>query len=265
MFCTGAGMSGRLGFGLDALDELGVRLVAPDRPGLGRSDPHPGKTLASFAQDVNQWKERLGLENAVAVGFSQGAPFAVALAGHGVVRALALVAPQDDLGHASLAARLAPDVAALVRQVRADPDGVERQFASFADAEGMWQLIVGMSGQVDRAVYVEEPFATAWREALREGFARGAAGYARDLVLALGLWPIAPEDVRVPVDVWCGALDASPVHSPDAGASLASRFPFGVRHVDPDAGGAILWTRGRDILAHLLARAQAADETPEAS
>lgn len=41
IFCTGAGMSGSLGFSADHLSELGFRLLASDRPGLGRSTPHP--------------------------------------------------------------------------------------------------------------------------------------------------------------------------------------------------------------------------------
>jgi pimeloyl-ACP methyl ester carboxylesterase len=40
LLCTGAGMSGSLGFGLDAVPALGLQLLGIDRPGLGRSDPH---------------------------------------------------------------------------------------------------------------------------------------------------------------------------------------------------------------------------------
>jgi pimeloyl-ACP methyl ester carboxylesterase len=38
LFCTGAGMSGSLGFDADVVHDLGVRLVGIDRPGLGRSE-----------------------------------------------------------------------------------------------------------------------------------------------------------------------------------------------------------------------------------
>jgi pimeloyl-ACP methyl ester carboxylesterase len=52
VFCTGAGMSGALGFGADSLAPLGLRLIAPDRPGLGASDPDPSKTLTRVAADI---------------------------------------------------------------------------------------------------------------------------------------------------------------------------------------------------------------------
>jgi pimeloyl-ACP methyl ester carboxylesterase len=41
--------------------ELGVRIIAPDRPGIGWSSPHPGRTLLGFAQDVARLAEHLGL------------------------------------------------------------------------------------------------------------------------------------------------------------------------------------------------------------
>ena len=44
LFCTGAAMSGRLGFGPAAVERLDLRLIGVDRPGLAASDPHPEKT-----------------------------------------------------------------------------------------------------------------------------------------------------------------------------------------------------------------------------
>jgi len=65
LFCTGAAMSGELGFGEDALDSLALRLIAIDRPGLGRSDAHPNKTLWSWVDDAKQLITAEGLHNTV--------------------------------------------------------------------------------------------------------------------------------------------------------------------------------------------------------
>lgn len=54
LFCTGAGMSGSLGFGAVLLDLLQLKLISPDRPGLGNSDPHSQRTLLSWCDDVAQ-------------------------------------------------------------------------------------------------------------------------------------------------------------------------------------------------------------------
>ncbi|MFE8603801.1 alpha/beta fold hydrolase [Archangium violaceum] len=255
LFCTGAAMSGSLGFGADVLAELGLRLLAIDRPGLGASTPHPEKTFASWVDDVRQLVTTLGPRDFTAVGFSQGAPFALALAGRGLVKAVALVSGQDDLASPSLAPRLHPDVAAMVRAARQDPAGFEQSFSRMATWDGLWQLILGMSGEHDRALYLSDSFGPAYQRSLREGFSQGPQGYARDLVNALGPWLVEPEHVTVPVDLWYGGADTSTVHSPDFGATLATRLPHATRFLEPLEGGSILWTRARDILARLRSHA----------
>jgi len=255
VFCAGAGTSSSLGFGADVLAELGLRLRCVDRAGLGRSDPDPDKTLASYAADVRAVLADDGLAAAPVIGFSQGAPFAVALAGAGVATSIALVSPQDELAHPRLRPLLHPEIAALVDAIARDRAGFEAALGARADADGMWRLVVDMSAPIDRARYTEPGFAAAYRQALAEGFAHGPAGYVRDLVLALAPWSTRPEEVACPVELWCGALDTSLVHSPDAGATLATRFRDVRRHVLPDEGGSLLWTRSREILASLRARA----------
>ncbi|SMB97002.1 alpha/beta fold hydrolase [Deinococcus hopiensis] len=253
VFCTGAAMSGALGFGAGVLSALDVRLIVPDRPGLGRSDPHPKKTLLSWVADVRCLLHTARLGDARVVGFSQGAPFALALAGADLVGAAALVSPQDDLRHPALTPLLSPDVANMVSAIATDPDGFEAAFADFATAGGLWELILGMSGERDRAVYLDPTFHAAYRQALAEGFARGARPYARDLVNALAPWPYEPEEMRIPVDLWFGGQDASTVHSPDFGMTLASRLPYATRVLDANEGASILWTRAYEILQALLA------------
>src|SRR3712207_1502001 len=76
LFCTGAGMSGWLGFGTSQLSELGLKLIAIDRPGLGLSDPHPNKTLDSWVDDTRELIQTQGVHPVLADGFSQEAPSA---------------------------------------------------------------------------------------------------------------------------------------------------------------------------------------------
>lgn len=66
-------MSGSLAFAENDLHDLGVRLLAIDRPGPGRSSPHPDATRETWAADLSVLIERLELRNPLTVGFSQGA------------------------------------------------------------------------------------------------------------------------------------------------------------------------------------------------
>jgi pimeloyl-ACP methyl ester carboxylesterase len=118
------------------------------------------------------------------------------------------------------------------------------------------EMIFASSHEVDLAVYREPGFAAAYAAALDEGFARGSDGYARDTLLAMRRWPFDPSAIRVPVHLWYGRHDRSPVHSPDLGEALARRIPGAVHTIVEDAGGAILWTHGAAILESLIAAAR---------
>jgi pimeloyl-ACP methyl ester carboxylesterase len=218
---------------------------------LGLSDPHPNKTLSSWVDDTREFIQTNNLDNVLAVGFSQGALFAFALAGQNLVEAIAIVSGQDELAHPHLKPLLHPDVADMIAAVQQDPVGFEQHFSQIATADGLWQLIIGMSAECDRRLYESETFGVAYQRALQEGFAQGAQGYARDLVNTFSPWTVKLEDITVPVDLWYGGLDTSTVHSPDFGATLASRLPNASHTLDPEEGGSILWTRSGDILAKL--------------
>lgn len=251
LFCTGAGMSGWLGFGTSYLPDLGLKLIAIDRPGLGSSDPHPNKTLSSWVDDTREFIQFNNLHNVLAVGFSQGAPFAFALAAQNLVQAIAIVSGQDELAHPRLRPLLHPDVEGMIAAVQKDAVGFERHFSQIVTPEVLWQLIIGMSGERDRLLYESDTFSKAYQRALQEGFAQGAQGYARDLVNSLSIWTVKLENITITVDLWYGALDTSTVHSPDFGATLALRLPNVSHTVDSEEGGSILWTRAWDILAKL--------------
>lgn len=251
LFCTGAGMSGWLGFGASALPDLGLKLIAIDRPGLGLSDPHPNKTLSSWVDDIRELIQTHDLHPVLTVGFSQGAPFAFALAEPGLVKAIAIVSGQDEFAHPLLKPLLHPDIAGMIAAIEQDVVGFEQHFSQMATWEGLWRLTVEMSAARDRVLYESDPFSKAYQKALQQGFSQGAQGYVRDLVNTFSLWSVKIENITVPVDIWYGGLDTSTGHSPDFGATLASRLPNASHTVDPEEGGSILWTRAWDILAKL--------------
>lgn len=67
--------------GTDSLArDLGLRLICPDRPGAGRSDPHPEFSFEAVAADMAALCRSLDLRDLRIVGFMAGAPFALCLA-----------------------------------------------------------------------------------------------------------------------------------------------------------------------------------------
>src|SRR5262249_49540184 len=63
-----------------AAAERGVRLLAPDRPGVGFSDLAPRRPVAAHAADVREFADALSLDTFGVVGYSGGGPYACAVA-----------------------------------------------------------------------------------------------------------------------------------------------------------------------------------------
>ena len=62
-----------------AAGQCGVRLISPDRPGVGRSDPQAGRTILDWANDVSELLDLLAIDRFAAMGWSLGGQYAAAL------------------------------------------------------------------------------------------------------------------------------------------------------------------------------------------
>ncbi len=63
-----------------AAAEMGIRLIAPDRPGMGHSDFQPNRRLLDWPADVGRLADTLGLDKFGVLGYSGGGPHALACA-----------------------------------------------------------------------------------------------------------------------------------------------------------------------------------------
>ncbi len=64
-----------------SLAETGVRLISPDRPGVGLSDPQPGRTVLDWAHDVGELLDQIEVDRFAVMGWSMGGQYAAAV-GH---------------------------------------------------------------------------------------------------------------------------------------------------------------------------------------
>ncbi len=60
--------------------KYGFRIIAPDRPGVARSDFRPGWTILEYAQDMADLADTLGINSFGAIGISGGGPTLMASA-----------------------------------------------------------------------------------------------------------------------------------------------------------------------------------------
>jgi pimeloyl-ACP methyl ester carboxylesterase len=164
-----------------------VRLVCPERPGFGLSDPVPGgATLRGYANDLGQLLDHLGLSTVTLGGASGGGGFAVAvaLAHPESIRRLLLVsaavpAPRSALSGMSTAvrailwlARHAPWLAGrlLAAQVSVDLDSRVARWGRRAMPPS------------DRRLFDDPQWRARLQEDFREGLRQGAQAAVGDLV-----------------------------------------------------------------------------------
>jgi pimeloyl-ACP methyl ester carboxylesterase len=213
-----------------AAEELGFRVIAPDRPGIGLSDFQPGREVTDWPDDVAELADLLNIDRFWAVGASGGGPYALACAwkmpqrlrGVAVVSSVTPAsAPGEEAHNGRLAAvlgslsRRAPwtlrlGMEMLARVVRRSPDGPLKQLER-------------SSPEPDREVLANPEARSILRDAGAEAFRSGGRGPAHDLRVAIEPWGFPPEDISVPVQLWHGEEDANV--SPVAARWLGGTIP----------------------------------------
>ena len=221
-----------------------VRLIAPDRPGFGQSDPQPGRTLADWPDDVAALADALRLDRFYLAGGSSGGP-AVLSCGWKLsdrVVAAALVgglAPPHD---ASLTAAMGRTSRTLLALARRAPFLVRLNYEFLAwlsrrNPVRAASLVVSRMAKADAAVLERPEIASMLREVLPETFRQGGRWPAAELSMYARAWPFALDEVTIPVDLWYG--DADPTVPVEMGQHLAARLPNATLHVI--SGGGHLW------------------------
>ena len=202
---------GSRGFGLlfdEAATEAGIRIVSPDRPGYGRSDPQPARGLLDWPDDVAVLARDLGHERFCVLGVSGGGPYAAACAYALPERLMSAglissVGPPDatrnrGFGFIVWLARWFPWVAGIpikrtLKRAQTDPTA-----ATEARANGKAEPEAAMHrGESGRRLHAQ----TA--EAGRQGHQHAV----REMTLVGRSWGFNLSEIVVPTVVWHGRLD----------------------------------------------------------
>jgi pimeloyl-ACP methyl ester carboxylesterase len=194
---------------------LGVRIIAPDRPGFGASTQAPGRTLGDWPGDAGALLDHLDVSRFAAIGISGGAPYALACAAAlparvtrvCIVSAMGPVdgdaALQDFDPIRRLALRLAGRRSPLMRGLLQGAVGplIARNADRFVSS------LARRCALPDRATLARAEVRARIAASFREGLRMGAAGAARDLELYAAPWAIPLARIEAPVHLWHGEAD----------------------------------------------------------
>ncbi len=205
--------------GDEVFTRLGLRLIAPDRPGIGQSDFQPNRGFSDWTKDVTFLADALRLDKFSVLGVSSGGGYTAACAAkipqrlHSAVIvseawefttadllkykrwSLILIKQFPWLYQASmkLTQRLAQSATAK-QPLNGPPDKLLETFKKRLPAADY--AVLKSSGRIKKSC-----------EALNEGLRSGTRGTAWDLQLYFRTWDFSLNEIRMPLTLFCGEKD----------------------------------------------------------
>lgn len=208
-----------------AAAKLNVRLIAPDRPGLGNSSFQPNRTLLDWPKDVVALADHLKIDEFYVMGLSGGGPYTLAC-----VKSI----PKERLAGAAVVSGLYPvsfGTAGMLFPTRmllwvgpwmTGPVGAVLDFAMGRAArnkdpkvfEDLVKKEIVSRPEADRLAMTDEKNKEAFIEGTREGFRQGGQGAAWEAKLYGSPWGFELQELEVgddgvPLTLWHGTDDVN--------------------------------------------------------
>ena len=201
--------------------QLGIKIIAPDRPGIGKSSPHPERSFVDWADDVDQLADALHIQQFSVFGLSGGAPHVLACARQIPDRLVRIgivsgAAPYDYKGTKKgmwFPVKLVHWFASWEKdkQLR---KFIQRDYQTLRDKpEKRVRQLQKYLPKPDRNLLKTQP-EQAWSfiEGSLESYRQGIDGVVQEWKLYVADWGIELEEIRKPIELWYGDKDKMSPH-----------------------------------------------------
>ena len=225
-------------------EKLGIHLITTDRPGYGMSDPHPGRTLLDYPNDIAFLLKELEIERCSVIGISGGSIFAAACAfalPDKIFKAGLLAGvgefekgkpPKEMCRKNRLSFYLARNFPWFARIFA----GYTRKML-FSNPEKYLQSVqqqVKHLCEADQKVMQDPKNASHLLNHLQEANRQGVKGIVQEMQLVTRPWGFYSEEIKTEVEIWHGTKDTSAPFS--SAQKLAKRIPRSNMNVVEDQG-----------------------------
>lgn len=196
----------------EAAVALGVRLISIDRPGFGRSQFLPKRTLLDWPSDVRELAGHLGLDSFHLLGHSGGGPYAAACAREldDLLKGVAIVAGLSPMSERRTREGMRMMNRILLSSGRGAPWFVDLMMKLTRkmgqDPEKMRKSL-GDLPEVDRLLI--ERFLPEVMEITGEAFVQGTRGATAEGRIYASPWGFELSEITVPLAIWQGTLDVN--------------------------------------------------------
>ncbi|MBL8133957.1 MAG: alpha/beta hydrolase [Anaerolineae bacterium] len=241
--------------------ELGVHLYTFDRPGLGLSDPHPGRSLLTWVEDIRDFIDQKGIAGFHLMAVSLGGPYgaACALRLPDRVRHFTLVSSISPLDDTEVYAAQTLQGKSLIFMGRRMPwafaglINLLRGSLIKPDARPFLPRTLGKIPPADKKTLDLDGMNPMLVADQIQALATSAAGVAQDLHFAVTDWGFRVQDIAAPTTIWQGGADI--VFPPIMGETLHQRIRHSTYYVVPGAGHLLILSQWQAILADIVATA----------
>jgi len=235
--------------------EMGLRVIAPDRPGYGLSDFKPERAIGDWTDDVLALADHLNLPGFTVLGVSGGGPYAIACGAklpQRLTRVL-LVCSMGPTNTPEATKGMVPLNRSLLAFAQHVP-WIAQRVAGFC-LRTLWgtgdqvipEQIEACLPERDQQTLSDPELRRLLTESSREGLRLGVEGAAWDGFLFSRPWGFDLQRIQVPVHLWHGEKDV--VVPASMGHFLAKNIPGCVARFYPEDGHFSLpFSRIREIL-----------------
>jgi pimeloyl-ACP methyl ester carboxylesterase len=243
---------------------LGIRMIAPDRPGHGLSDFQQDRTYLDWPNDVSELADQLGIDRFAVLGWSSGGPYAAAAA-HGIPQRLTVAAivageapyASDDIPQSALTGDTFSGSRVnklLIWSARRGPWLMQALFRMmrvliFSDPVGLAENSgdANLSAK-DKQFFARREYSAVMVEALRQG----AEGTTHDFTIERLDWPFELEEIHAPTVLVIHGEEDGGVH-PGIAQYVCTRIPScDEPTIYPGEGHSVVYYRYEEIIQAML-------------
>lgn len=243
---------------------LNLRIIAPDRPGYGRTPIDRGATLRSRTEWLADFVNTLNVNRFALFAISGGSPYAVSFAAflRDRVQAVALVSPMGPIAEYSETPEAhAVPLSFFQEQFFLNLPPRLKLKHPLANL-GAWtfrklpdffsSLLPKIANAQDAVILSRSEIKLYLHEMTLEALSQGGQGSAQDWEIFSQRWGVFYKNINMPVEIWQGTAD--PVVPPQVVEWLACQLPMCKLHLIKDAGHFWIFDHVNEVLMALAQR-----------
>ncbi len=200
----------------DTALKTGIRLISPDRPGIGSSTYKPDRRLTEWPKDVEELANRLDISRFSIISESGGSAYAYACASiiPDRINKVAIVSGLCPLDIKYLQKDLTFKNRLSLRVLKSPEWLLKRMFSGLSKKtetglETFFDKASKKSSDIEKRVLESSAFRNCYKNCVQNAFKQGTMGPVKDIKIVSGHWSFDLRKITCNISLWHGLEDES--------------------------------------------------------